>query len=198
MGLKDIAAKKPTAAKKAAGIILEVTPEMQAEIDVWVENNRAQKDAKANMEQSEGVLLEVVEAMWRQKCRDNGAAETSAKLGSIRVSWKGKTQFLTSSSVGDGERVKAIFGDDYDKYFKEVEDYSITPEAANNPEIAEEIGVALGIIGEKYGISILTAKTKVVAKEQLHNDWVMGDVEDINEKLLAAGAKRTKPTFAQR
>ena len=200
MALKNIAKKKTPAAKKAKGIVLEVNDEIKGEVESWVENNRAQKDAKANMEQAESAILEVVQDQWMQACRQNGTIETSAKVGSIRVSWKSKSQFVTSTSVGDGERAKAVFGEeDYEKYFKEVDDYQISPEAANNEEVAAKLEAALTQIQEEYpDVEVMTVKTKVVATDALYHEWVMGNTEEVEQKFAAAGIKRTKPTFAQR
>ena len=200
MGLKDVAAKKKPAAQKAKGIILEVSEEIEQEVTNWVENKRALTDAKANMEQAEGVILDVAQEKWQQACKANGSIETSAKIGSIRVSWKSKSQFVTATSVGDGERAKAVFGDeDYEKYFKEVDDYQITTEAANNPEVAARLEEVLGQLCEEFpGIDILAVKTKIVANDSLYNEWVMGNTEEVEQKFAAAGIKRTKPTFAQR
>jgi len=199
MGLKNIAKKKTPAEKKAKGIILEVSDDIKEEVDSWVENKRALTDAKANMEQAEGNILEDVQDKWMQACKANGSIETSAKVGSVRVSWKSKTQFVTTASVGDGERAKAVFGDDYDKYFKEIDDYQISPEAANNPEVAARLEEVLGQLCEEFpDVDILAVKTKVVATDALYNEWVMGNTDDIDQKFAAAGIKRTKPTFAQR
>lgn len=200
MALKSIAKKKTPAAKKAKGIVLEVSDEIKEEVDGWVENNRAQKDAKANMEQHESAILDVIQNQWIQACRTNGSIETSAKVGSIRISWKGGTQFLTTTSVGDGERAKAVFGEEnYSKYFREVDDYQISPEAANNPEVAAKLEEALTKIQEEHpDVEVMTVKTKVVATEALYNEWVMGNTDDIEQKFAAAGIKRYKPTFAQR
>lgn len=200
MALKNIAAKKTPASQKAKGIVLEVSDEIKSEVDSWVENNRAAKDAKANMEQAENAILDVVQDQWRQACRTNGSIETSAKIGNIRVSWKSKSQFLTATSVGDGERAKAVFGDeDYEKYFKEIDDYQISPEAANNAEVAAKLEEALTKIQEEHpDVEVMTVKTKIVATDSLYNEWVMGNTEEIDQKFAAAGIKRTKPTFAQR
>jgi len=199
MGLKSIAKKKTPAEKKAKGIILEVSDEIKEEVDSWVENKRALTDAKANMEQAEGNILEDVQDKWMQACKANGSIETSAKVGAVRVSWKSKTQFVTTASVGDGERAKAVFGDDYEKYFKEIDDYQISPEAANNPEVAARLEEVLGQLCEEFpDVDILAVKTKVVATDALYNEWVMGNTEEVDQKFAAAGIKRTKPTFAQR
>lgn len=200
MALKNIATKKTTAAAKNTGIVIDVTDDIKEEVESWVENNRAQKDAKANMEQAETAILEVVEDKWRQACKVNGSIETSAKIGALRVSWKGKSQFTTATSIGDGERAKAVFGEeDYKKYFKEIDDYQISPEAANNPAVAARLEEVLKQVQEEFpDTEVISVKTKIVATDLLYNEWVMGNSEDIDQKFAAAGIKRTKPTFAQR
>ena len=200
MGLKNIAAKKKPAAQKAKGIILEVGEDIEKEVTNWVENKRALTDAKSNMEQAESVILEVAQEKWQQACKTNGGVETSAKIGSIRVSWKSKSQFVTATSVGDGERAKAVFGEgDYAKYFKEVDAYEISPAAANNPEVAARLEEVLGALCEEFPeVDILSVKTKIVANDALYNEWVLGNTEEVDQKFAAAGIKRTKPTFAQR
>jgi hypothetical protein len=198
MALKDLAKKKEVGSKKAAGIVLD-TAGVEEHVNTWIENSRAKKDAEANMEQAETAILDVVQGKWMKACRENGAIETSVKVGPIRVSWKGKSQFTTASSTGDGARAKEVFGKDYEKYFKEISEFEISPEAALNPEIAKELEAALGKIQEKHpDVAIVTVKTKVIASESLQQDWVMSKTEDIDQKFAAAGIKRTKPTFAQR
>jgi hypothetical protein len=199
MALKDMAKKKKPAAQKSKGIQIDPAG-IQKDVDNWVENNRAQKDAKANMEQAEQAILDVAQNKWKQVCRNNGTVETSAKIGNVRVSWKSKSQFVTTTSTGDGERAKAVFGDsDYEKYFKEVDDYQITPEAANHPDVSKRLEKALEKIQEEFPeIDVVTVKSKVIATDALYNEWVMGNEDDINQKFAAAGIKRTKPTFAQR
>ena len=121
MGLKSVATKKTPATKKTKGIVLEVTDDIKEEVNDWIENKRALTDAKANMEQSETAILDVVQEKWMNACKANGSIETSAKVGSVRISWKGQTQFVTTGSVGDGERAKAVFGEeDFNRYFKEL------------------------------------------------------------------------------
>jgi len=200
MGLKSLATKKTPADKKAKGVVLEVGDDIKSEVESWVENKRALTDAKSSMEQSETTILDVVQDQWMKACRANGSIETSAKVGSIRVSWKSKSQFATASSIADGERAKAVFGDEeYEKYFREVDDYQISPEAANNPEVAARLEEVLGQLCEEFpDVEILAVKTKVVATDALYNEWVLGNTEEIDQKFAAAGIKRTKPTFAQR
>lgn len=200
MGLKDVAAKKTPASKKASGIVLEISDEIKQEVDNWVESNRAKKDAEANMEQAESAILEVVQDQWREACKANGSIETSAKVGSIRVSWKGKSQFLTATSLGDGKRAKEVFGEEkYGEYFREMDEYNITPEAANHPEISARLEAALSQIQEEFpDVEIMTVKTKVVATSRLMDEWVLGNSTEVDQNFAAAGIKRTKPTFAQR
>lgn len=199
MGLKNVAKKKESAATKAKGVIIEVTEDIEKEIEEWVESNRDKKDAAAKMEQCEAVILKVVEDKWHDACKKNGAVETSAKVGNIRISWKGKSQFVTSSSLGDGERAKSVFGDEYKKYFREVDEFQITPEAANNPEVSKKLEEALEKIQEEFpDVNIMTVKTKVVATDALYQDFVLNNNDEIEQKFAAAGIKRTKPTFAQR
>lgn len=200
MGLKDIATKKASAPKKASGIVLEVNDEIKQEVDNWVESNRTKKDAQANMEQAESAILEVVQDQWREACKTNGSIETSAKIGSIRISWKGKSQFLTATSIGDGKRAKEIFGEEkYKEYFREMDEYNITREAANNPEISAKLEAALTKIQEEFpDIEIVTVKTKVVATDRMMAEWVLGNSTEVDQSFATAGIKRTKPTFAQR
>jgi len=202
MGLKDLAKKKEPASKKKEGIVLD-TGGIEDAVNNWVEASRAKKDAEANMEQAESQILGTVQGKWMKKCRENGEIETSAKVGAIRVSWKSKSQFVTASSTGDGERAKAVFGEEYDKYFREVNDYEISPEALANPEIAKIVEEALTKAQEQIAkkfpdASVVTVKTKVVASDALYASWVMENTEDVEQKFAAAGIKRTKPTFAQR
>lgn len=198
-GLAKKKTKKASTTKKK-GIVLEAPQEVQEKVNAWVENNRAMKDAKASMEQCEQTILDFAEPQWRGVCQKEGKVETSVKIGNIRVSWKGKSQFVTSSSLGDGERAKAVFGEDYEKYFKEIDGpLELTSEAANHPEISERLAEAVQSIQEDYpDVEILTRSTKVVPTEVLYNEWVTGNHEEIEQKFAAAGIKRTKPTFAQR
>lgn len=198
MALKDLAKKKEPASKKKEGIILD-TAGIDDKVNAWIDASRAKKDAEATMEQCEGAILDTVQGKWQKACRENGSIETSAKVGPIRVSWKSKSQFVTASSTGDGERPKAVFGDDYGKYFKEVNDFEINPEAVANPEVSKALEEALEKIQEKFpDVTVVSVKTKVIATDALYNEWVMGNTEDVDQKFAAAGIKRTKPTFAQR
>lgn len=200
MALKNLAKKKEPAANKAKGIVLDLPDEVKERVDEWTENNRAMKDAKANMEQAEQDILEYAEPAWREACKRNGSVETSAKLGNIRISWKGKSQFVTTTSVGDGSRAKEVFGEeDYKRYFKEIDQFEITEAAANHPEVSKKLEEALEKIQKEHpDVDIVSVKTKVIATEDIHRDWVLGNNDEIEAKFSAAGIKKTKCTFAQR
>lgn len=202
MGLAQLVKKKTcrTEPAKKKGIILDPPSEVQQQVDFWVENNRTMKDAKATMEQCEQTILDFAESAWRETCKKHGRVETSVKIGSIRISWKGKSQFVTYSSLSDGERAKAVFGEEYDKYFKEIEGpMELTPEAVNHQEISERLVEAIQKIQEDYpDVQILTQSTKIVPTEALYNEFILGNHEDVEQKFAAAGIRRTKPTFAQR
>jgi type IV secretory pathway VirB4 component len=202
MGLKDLAAKKTTkpAATKAKGIVLDIPDNLTDEVEGWVENQRNMKDAKANMEQHEQEILQYAEPAWRKACEHNGSVETSVKLGSVRISWKSKSQFVTSTSLGDGERAKAVFGDEFGKYFKEIDGpMELTEDAVKNEAVAARLEEVLGQLQDEFpDVPLVTYKTKLVATDALYQDWVMHSHDEIENKFAAAGIKRTKPTFAAR
>lgn len=202
MGLKNLANKKTSkpATAKAKGIILDVPDDLTEEVEGWVENQRAMKDAKAHMEQHEQEILQYAEPAWRKACAHNGAVETSVKVGSIRISWKSKSQFVTSTSLGDGERARAVFGDNFEKYFKEIDGpMELTEEAVKNEAVAARLEEVLGQLQDEFpDVPLITYKTKLVATDALYQDWVIHNHDEIEQKFAAAGIKRTKPTFAAR
>jgi hypothetical protein len=202
MALSNLAKKKaPGPAKaKASGIVLESEEVIQEAVESWVENNRAMKDAKANMEQAEQEILEYAEPKWHAACKSEGRVETSVKLGALRISWKSKSQFVTAASLGDGEQAKQVFGDDYEKYFTEQQGpLEFSPEALAHPEISQRLETLIETLMEEFpDVDIISTKTKVVPTDAIYQEFVLGNNEDIEQKLAAAGVKRTKPTFAQR
>lgn len=203
MALSDLAKKKSSAPQKtkAKGIILETEGIVQEAVETWVENNRTMKDAKATMEQAEQEILEYAEPKWREACKAEGRVETSVKLGTLRISWKSKSQFVTAASIGDGEQAKQVFGDeDYEKYFVEQQGaLEFSPEALAHPEINSRLETFIEqLMTEFPDIDIINTKTKIVPTDSIYREFVLGNNEDIEQKLSMAGIKRTKPTFAQR
>ena len=203
MSLNEIAQQETMVSTvKKDGIVIDTTG-IEDHINVWVDNNRLKKEAESKMEMAEGKILEVVQDKWIKHCKENGTVESTARVGPIRITWKGKSQFVTVSSISNDEKVRSVFDDDYNKFFVEVEEYSISQEAINNPMVMKIVEKALTkvqeVVDKKFpGIKVITRKKKIVSTDFLYKEWVMGNTAEIEKKLSVANIKKSKPTFAQR
>lgn len=200
-GLKGLAKKKTPGAvsQKSKGVVLTPTDDIAEVCDKWKSAQRQMKDAQATMTTCEEEILDFAQPRWRDACRSSGTIETSAKMHGIRISWKGKSQFVTKTSLGDGQRTKEVFGDQYKKYFAEVDGpMELTKEAVSNPAIVAKLQeVAEELAKEFPDTQIFTYSQSVTPTDTLYNDWVVeGEDGPIEDKLRAAAIKRTKPTIA--
>jgi len=202
MALKNLAKKNVSGEgpAKKNGIVLELAP-VEPKVNDWLEGQRMKKDGEAKMEQAEVEILTYAQPEWMKECCKLGSAENTARLGGIRVTWKSKSQFATKSSLNE-ERLRAVFGEEYETYFGEADSpMQLNPEALKNPEIATRLEEIIGELQQKHPtVNIVTFDSKVATKETLFDDWVLraDKREALSSKLKAAGVNLTKPTFAAR
>ena len=201
--LKNLAKKtepKKTATKSKM-IVLDPTPVKEAE-EQWIKADQKIAEGKSEKEFAESSIIDYAETTSLEKCREQGKAENSCSVGRIRLTFKGKSQFATKSSL-DTDRLRGAFGDEeYEYYFTEKEGpMQLTEEAVANPEIVERLTEAIAAIAQDFpDTQLITYDTQVVPKDTLFNDYVIRSDkhEDLEAKLRAAGVKRTKTTFAAR
>jgi hypothetical protein len=202
MALADRAKKKETAKDtgKSKNVMVPVPEHLQETHDRWLTSIREYKDAKAEMEQAEQEIVEHVEPRWRKACQDGGRVQNSVAFGNIRLTFKSKSQFLTSTST-DADRLKDVFGEEeYNKYFKEVPGpLQLNQELLADKDVEQEVEAALDGLLDKYP-DLLVQNTKVQPTDGLFSDFVLDEQkhDEIELKLKKAGAKRTKTTFAAR
>lgn len=205
MGLSDLKGlvKKDgdkKTSKKSKAVTLDPEPVQEA-CEEWAKADAAIREATSRKEQAEVDILEYAEPAWIEACRAQGEAQNSCNVGQTRMTFKGKSQFAVKSTL-DPDRLKAAFGDEYDNYFMEKEGpMKLSPEALANESIVNKLTEALGKIQEEFpDTPILSMTTDVVTKDALFNDYVLRSDkhDDIDNKLRAAGVKRTKVSFNTR
>jgi len=200
MSLTALANKtmKTPAKKESKKITLPVDATIEPAIAEYIEAVEALKAAEAKKDALGTAILAHAEPLYHKQVVAAGFIEPTAHMGDIRITWKGESQFATASSIGDGERAKAAFGADYDRYFGETQGaLELTPEAVNNPQIADQLVALVAKLQEETGVQILRQTVKVVTKDALHAEWATNP-EPIEAKLREAGITKTKPTIVKK
>lgn len=207
MGLADLKslAKKndsaPKTTKASKSVHVDAEPVKEAE-ESWIKAENALKEAKAEKENAEEVLVNYVKPLWLNRCREMGEAQNSCGVGRIRMTFKGKSQFAAKSTL-NAERLRGAFGDDeFEQYFTERDGpMRLAPEALANPDIVKELTKAITRIQKKFpDTQIIDYDSEIVPKDTLFNDWVLNNKkhQDIEAKLKLAGVKKTKVSFGIR
>lgn len=200
--LKGMAKKsdKKNGSKKSKVVTLSPDPVKEYE-EEWVNAQSKIKEGQAEKEQAEEAILEYAEPEWLEKCRLQGEAENSAAVGRIRLTWKGKSQFASRSTL-DADRLQEVFGEEYGHYFTEREGpMRLTEEAVSHPQIVQRLTECIAELAQEFpDVPIVTYDTEVVPKDTLFNDWVLRSDkhEELNSKLRSAGVKQTKVSFSAR
>lgn len=201
--LKKLATKSAaTSGTKKANIVTLPTDSVSEYEHNWVEAQSMIKEGQARKEQAEEAILDYAEPAWLQKCRDQGEAQNSCAVGRIRLTWKGRSQFASRTTL-DAERLREVFGgDEYEHYFAEKEGpMRLTEEAVANSAIVDRLTECIAELAKEFpDTPIVTYDTQVVPKDTLFNDWVLraDKHEELDNKLRAAGVKRTKVAFSAR
>jgi len=176
-------------------IPIDSTP-IESKIGNWLKLKNIMEEAKNKLTDIEKTILEHVEPIYVQTCKELKKATNTCKVGELLITFKGASQFFTPSSLKE-ENLRKVFGRKYHKYFDEAKGYTITNEAYGNPKIKEKLEELNAWAKEELGITALEETTKIISKNILFEDWATNP----DTYLLVEGAihtnevTRTKPTF---
>lgn len=200
MDLKKLAKKTTGSPKKSKQdqIVIDSEP-IADKIKRYKEAAAAVKNNQAIKDELEEDIIDYIEPKWLKGCRDKGEPLNSCTCDTLRVTFKGKSQFLTSASIKE-EELKKVFGKKYSGYFQDKDGpMKLTKEAVENEEVSAALTEAISGVIEKFpDVQIIEYDTKVIVMDTLFNDFVMATPakrKELLSKLSEAGAKRTKTTI---
>jgi hypothetical protein len=171
-------AKKAPAAKKKSS-----KPELEAEnlhqnIADFLDAKKQAKTAKANVARSEGAIIEAAEKARIDGCTRSGKYESSLKVsastGTVTVKFPNRYSKIDS---GDEDALKEVYGEaDYERYFGEQTDVTMTQAGQDDEKFIEDMIEALG--EEKFG-RYFDVTSHIAPKKTYHEQRVL-------DKQLAA------------
>lgn len=143
--LKRMAKKKkaPTKKKNAKPILEDES--LHKNIKDFLGAKKKQKEAKAEISRAEGAIINSAEKARVEHCTRTGKYESSHKVtastGTVTVKFPNRYSKIPND---DEDALREVYEDDYDRYFREKTEVTMTEAAMNDEEFIEDMMERLG------------------------------------------------------
>jgi len=177
---KKTTEKKPTKTQSPQATI----PDLDDTLDKWLKGKQMEKDGSAMRKQAETTILPLASEERRKACRDSGTFHSSIVINDkVTVSTQAKYSPIDSD---EEEAIKEILGeDDFNRYFKEKTDVSITPSLLNDDDAMAKIIEAVG--DENFTRMFSVKQTLVPTRDFYERSTMDPEIEMKAKQLKDAG-----------
>ena len=196
MGIDGLVSVKRNGKKNNDVVVIPVERGVVTAERRWTKAKEVIAEANEVIADAERTIENYVLPRFREECKKLSRVPNSCTVGGVRLTFKGKSQF---ARAGDPDRVRAEFDEDFDKYFVEQKGpIYFTKEALENKQIEKKLTDFIAKLQEEYpDVTLIEREIKVVTKEALREEWLIGDHEELENRMVHAGVKRSKTTFAK-
>lgn len=163
----------------------------------WGRAKSAKKTAEAQMEESEGKMIDPIQKLRLEQCESDGTVHASIKFKADGCTLQMTQQGAFLQMVGDDaeETLRAEFGDEqFDAYFGVQEFYEI--DASRLTEDDEE--AIIKALGPKRAGELISRKAKVVPNDSFINDMTLKQpIRQLSDRVRVNHGLLTlkKPSF---
>lgn len=166
---------------KDAPFVLNVTPALQEILHARRDAVEAERTARARLAALDRQLLDSVEPLWREQCREAGVVRRTVIIddghgGKAEITFPRLCKFISMDEEG---QLRAIFGDeDFDRYFEVRSTFSLDYSQFS----AEHWSGLVQLLGDAAE-SALVFDTKIMVRDTYLQDRVL------NERIESLAAK---------
>jgi hypothetical protein len=188
-----MAKKKKAPTKKSSSKPVLEDESLHKNIDDFLGAKKKQKEAKAEIARAEGAIISAAEKARVEHCTRTGKYESSHKVqastGTVTVKFPNRYSKIPS---GDEESLREIYDDDYDTYFREKTDVTMTEAAMNDEKFIEDMMEQLGeeTFERYFEITSHIEPTKAYHEQRVTNE---GLAEKHQEAVDQGLVNPTKP-----
>ena len=169
------AATKNEGSKKGkstmAVVALPETDDIKEAVKAWREAKADEKTANSLRKQQEEILKPASAEAYENFCRKEGKHHSSVKVqvGSITPMTYVTQEKYSAISLDNGEKLKQIFGDSFERFFKLVTEIKLSEKAMSDIDpILEKIVEAVG--GEEKFLDLFDVTQQFKPTQHLHHD----------------------------
>ena len=178
--------------KKSSSKSTAVQIKCDQQIDDWLKAHSDKKDAESKLAEAESIIIP--EATTARLAESKRLGE---HLSSVKVN--GKISFVVQNryseiDILDKSKISAIFGDDFDKYFKIKTTVNFTEKATNDQQFLTKM---IALIGEDKFAEYFVVKEAIVPNGIFHETRSIDkDVATKADILIDSGViKPYKPSI---